>query len=206
MKMLSKTLGATLALALLGALGIGGYYAVKGIGAVFARLDYQVAAVLAIASVVALAAAIIVGASIRRATKSNRAIQLHAERVAAYQLFVEFWEDQVRERRGLRSQGTVRFTERLEKLNRRLVLHGHPSVLQAQASLLALVSVGGQPGRDLRSEFGEALMQIRKDLGWETYGVTAEELLALTADSGEAEAPTAVRPRRDRQPRISLSP
>jgi hypothetical protein len=206
MKMLGKTLGAILALGLLGALCIGGYYAVKGIGAVFARLDFQVAAVLAIASVVALAAALIVGISIRRASNSNRAVQFHAERVSAYQLFVEFWEDQVRERRGLKSQSTVRFTERLEKLNRKLVLHGHPSVVQAQTSLLALASIGGRPGRGLRSEFGEALMQIRKDLGSETYGLTAEHLLALTADSGDPEAPTAVRPRRDRQPRISLSP
>ena len=60
MKVISQTLALLSGLALLAALGIGGYRVILWIGQLFASLDYQVARIMAITSVVALLASIII--------------------------------------------------------------------------------------------------------------------------------------------------
>ena len=126
MKFFGQTLAVLFSLALLGVLGVGGYFALKRIGELFGSMDFQVAAVTAIASVVALLAALIIASSIRQAGKQNTAHQLHTEKAATYQLFIDLWEDLLRHGRDAEERSPDTLSEELLALDRRLLLYGSP--------------------------------------------------------------------------------
>jgi hypothetical protein len=206
MKLISKIVGTIFGFILVGGLGVGGYFSVKLIAERFARMDFQVATVTAIASVVALLAAVIVASSIRLASRENRANQLRAEKAATYQLFIDLWGDIVRQGRGTEDRSLNKLSEELQTLDRLLILYGSPVVVKAHAALQALRRGSGAQNPTVRSQLAKALMEIRKDLGSVTQGLTAQELeQLLLANFDKVSASAKADSHQDYQPRVSIA-
>ena len=169
MSLTVKTLGLLLGLALIAAIGAAAYFALELTVALFAALDAQVARVTAIGSVVALAASMIVTAGIRDAGRRVKAAQVREQRAATYQLFVDCWADPVNP------------PEKLEALDRLLALYGGVAVIKAHAALRTLAREKGARHPEVASQFGMALLEIRKDLGAaaDIRGISAAELQQL---------------------------
>lgn len=206
MKFFGPTLAVLFSLALLGVLGVGGYFALKFSVELFGSMDFQVAAVTAIASVVALLAALIIASSIRQAAKQNTANQLHTEKAATYQLFIDLWEDLLRHGRDSEDRSPNTLSEELLALDRRLMLYGSSGVVKAHAALRALERESGAQNPRVRSQFTKVLIETRQDLGLETQGLTAEEFLPLLgADSAKTSVPTNAGSYQNLTPRVSLA-
>ena len=167
MKIFGKTFGVLVGLALVGALGTGAYLALEFIVSLFASLEVQVARVTAIASVVVLLASMIVAAGIREAGRRSRVAQVREQKAATYQLFVDCWED------------SDTAPEKHQALDRLLALYGGGAVIKAHVALRTIAREKGSQHPDAASQFGKALLEIRKDLGDDGQGITAGELREL---------------------------
>ena len=178
MSMFGKSLGLLLGLALIAALGALAWLALDYIGALFAGLDAQVARVSAIGSVVVLAAAALIASAVRRAAARSRTERIHEQKLAAYQFFVECWQN----------ESTAPHT--LQALDRQLALYGGAAVIRAHAALRAIAREKGARHPEAQAALGKALLEIRRDLGSdaEARGITAPELEQLVlahAGSGQ---------------------
>jgi hypothetical protein len=206
MKLFGQSLAALFSLALLGALGVGGYFALKFSAELFGSMDFQVAAVTTIASVVALLVAWAIASSIRQASKQNTANQLYAEKAMAYQRFIDIWEGLFRHGRDSKGRDPNELSEELLALDHHLILYGGSSVVKAHVALRALERESGAQHPDTRSQFAKALIEIRNDIGSGTHDLTAEELQRLFfANSDRVRASTTASAYQDLQPRVSLA-
>lgn len=174
MNIFGQTISVLFALTLLGALGIGGYFAIDYIIALFSSMDTQVARVTAVASVVVLLAATLIASTIRQSGKQSRANPLHADKVSTYRLFVDTWTNLLHE-----GQGTIALSEALQALDQPLALHGSPAVIHAHNALRAWVAENGTQDPEAKTRFAKALLEVRKDIGSDTNGLTAEALSRL---------------------------
>lgn len=198
-KVLGNILGAFLALALTAALGFYGYLAAKRFIALFARLNFPVAMVTATATAAVLLAAIIIAGSIRRAGARSREAQLRAGKVEAYKLFIRLWEEMLRP--GQTAEAVAQLSRQMQDVNHLLLLHGCTAVLKTHASMQSL----NLP--DVRAQFAGALLAIRKDLGLESRGIDAKELVQLLlSDSDNPHSASRLGTHQDTQPRVSLAP
>jgi hypothetical protein len=179
MKAITGTLSLILSLAVLAGLGVGGYFALKFTAGLFKSLDTQVAAVTAIASTVMLLASVIIAAGIRKAGRESKANRLRAEKDATYKVFMQLWEELLRQGHGSKDQSPPASNEELEALDRLLILYAGVNVIKAHAALRALVREKGTQHPSVRSMFAGTLVEMRKDLGSQTHGLAAEELLQL---------------------------
>jgi hypothetical protein len=179
MTIFGQTISILFALAFLGALGIGGYWAIDYIAALFLSMDTQVARVTGVASVAVLLAAALIAGSIRQAGKQFRAIQFQADKAATYKLFIDTWTNLLRERGGSAKQSAFALPEVLQALDQPLALYGSPAVIKAHAAQRALAVERGMQNPEIRSQFSKALLEVRKDLGSDTRGLTAEALQDL---------------------------
>jgi hypothetical protein len=200
-----KTLSVLFGVAFLGALGIGGYFALTYIVERLRSMDFQVAAVVTITSVVALLATKIIVRSMRQASQQNTANQLHTEKAVIYQLFIDLWADLLRHGRDAEDRSPNELSEELRALDRRLMLYGSSGVVKAHAVLRALERDSGVHNPRVRSQVAKVLMEIRQDLGSEIQGLTAEELLPLLADADKASALVPASAYQDLTPRVSLA-
>jgi hypothetical protein len=178
MNVFGKTFGLLLGLALIGALGMGAWLALDYVGSLFAGLDAQVARVTAIGSAVVLAASALIASAVRRAAARSRTERIHEQKVAAYQFFVECWQN----------EGTA--PHALRALERQLALYGGAAVIRAHAALRAIAREKGARHPDAQSQLGKALLEIRRDLGSDAdvRGISAPELEQLVlahAGSGQ---------------------
>jgi hypothetical protein len=199
MKTIGNIFGTLLALALTAALGFYGYLAAKRFVVFFARLDFTVAMVTATASVTVLLAAMMIAASIRRAGAQGREAHLRVDKAEAYKLFIGLWEEVLRP--GQTADAVGRMSLQMQDVNHLLLLHGCTAVLKIHA---AMQSPNFQ---DARTQFAEALLAIRKDLGLESRGLEAKELVQLLlseSDKTQGSAPSSRL--QDSQPRVSLAP
>jgi hypothetical protein len=196
---LGNIFGALLALALTAALGYYGYIAVKRFAVLFARLDFTVAMVTATATMAVLLAAMIIAGSIRRAGARQIAANLRVGKAEAYKLFISLWEDALQP--GQTPEAIVQLSRRMQEVNHLLLLHGCTEVMKAHAAMQALDL------QQARAKFADTLLAIRKDLGLESRGLDAKELVQLLLSPSE-KAPSASRPgvHQDTQPRVSLIP
>ncbi|MGZ4843623.1 MAG: hypothetical protein ACXV7C_02885 [Candidatus Angelobacter sp.] len=196
---LGNIVGALLALALTAALGFYGYLAAKRFVALFARLDFPVAMVTATAAAAVLLAAIIIAGSIRRAGARSREVQLRAGKAEAYKLFIGLWEEVLRP--GQTAEAIVQLSRQMQDVNHLLLLHGCTAVVKAHAAMQALDL------QEARSQFADTLLAVRKDLGLESRGLDAKEMVQLLLTPSE-KAPGASRSgvHQDTQPRVSLAP
>lgn len=211
MKFFGQSLAVLFSLALLGVLGVGGYFALKRIGELFGSMNFQVATVTGIASVVTLLAALIIASSIRQASNQHKVHQLHTENAAMYQLFLDLWTDLLRHGRDSGDRSPDTWSGDLLALDRRLMLYGSSGVVKAHARLRALERDSGAHTPQVRLQVANVLLEIRQDLGIETQGLTAEELLALlpaAADKVSAPANASAyhtNSYQDPTPRVSLA-
>jgi hypothetical protein len=207
MKFLGQALSVLFGLACLGVLGVGGYYALKLLIELFGSLQSQVAAVTAIASGVALLGAVIIANGIRQVSMQNETHQPQVERVTTYQHFIDLWQKLLRHGREAEGQGPCTLSEELLALDRRLILYGSPEVVKAHTILRALERERGAHNPQVRLQAGKVVLEIRKDLGTETHGCTAEQLQQLLlVDSNRMRASVKVNSYQDLQPRVSLAP
>jgi len=199
MKTLGSIFGALLALALTAAIGYYGYIAAKRFVVLFARLDFTVAMVTATATVALLLAAMMIAGSIRRAGARNIEVQLRADKAEAYKVFVDLWEQALRP--GQTAEAIAQLSRQMQDANHLLLLHGCAAVVQAHAAMQALDL------QQARVKFADTLLAIRRDLGLESRGLDAKELVQLLLTPPE-KSPSASRPsvHQDSQPRVSLAP
>lgn len=196
---LGNIFGALLALALTAALGYYGYFAAKRFVVLFARLDFPVAMVTATATVAILLAAMIIAGSIRHAGARNIEVQRRADKAEAYKLFISLWEETLRP--GQTAEAIVQLSRQMQDVNHLLLLQGCTAVVQAHAAMQALDL------QEARARFADTLLAIRKDLGLESRGLDAKELVQLLLTPSE-KAPGSSRTsvHQDTQPRVSLIP
>jgi|GEM_PF-2009361 len=201
----SKTLSVLFGVALLGVLGVGGYFALICIVERLRSMDFQVAAVTTSASVVILLAALIIAKSIRQASQQHQAPQLRAEQAATYQRCTDLWGHLLRHGHGAEARSPHGLSDELLDLERLLLLYGSPGVLKAYAALRALERESGAHHPHVRAQFATLLLEMRQDLGSETTGLTAAALLPLLfAEAAQASTPVPAPAYQDLQPRVSL--
>ena len=196
MRYFGKTLGVLIGLALVAALGIGGYLGAKRIIALLARLDFQVEMVAAIGALALLLSAMIIAGSIRRAGALGREVQLHSAKAEAYRIFIGLWEQLFQSSQG--PEGVARFARQMQEVNLLLVLHGSAAVVKAHT---AMQTLGPE---EALAEFGNALIEIRKDLGLGSHGLSPEDLAqVLLTEPDNVRGSSRSSGRQDRQARVS---
>jgi len=196
---LGNILGVSLALALTAAIGFYGYLAAKRFVVLFARLDFPVAMVTATATVALLLSAMVISASIRRAGAQSREAQLRADKAEAYKLFIGLWEEVLRP--GQTAEAVAQMSRQMQDVNHLLVLQGVTAVVKAHAAMQTLNV------QDARTQFAAALLAIRKDMGLESRGLEAKELVQLLlSESDKAHGSARSSRLQDSQPRVSLAP
>jgi hypothetical protein len=195
MKMIGQIVAVLFGVSLLAAMGFGAYLALQYIGALFAGLDPQVASVTGIACVVALLGALAIASGIGAAIRQSKAVALREEKTATYQLFVDFWENLLRQGRARSDQLPEGLSEKLQLLDRLLALYGGAAVIRAHTALRDLERDKGTQHPDVRARFGEALAAVRKELGADEPRNAARELERLllpaldAGEGGTADAP-----------------
>jgi len=205
MKVFGQTLALLLGLALLAALGLGGYRVVTFIVGLFTSMDFQVARITAIASVVALLASLIIARGIRQAGRQNKATPLFEEKAKTYRLLIDLWYGLLRQGRGADDRSRTQSSDELRGLERLLALYASANVIKAHIALRALERDCGAQSPDVRLQFAKALLEIRKDLGSETAGLTPEDLQQLLfADSDKVAASANTNAYQDRQLHVAL--
>lgn len=171
MNTFEKAFGLLVALALLAALGAAAYLAFEFVVSQFAGLDAQVARVTAIGSTVALLAAMLIASGVRDAGRRSKASQIREQKAATYRLFVDCWIDSIR--RGAATH------EDMPALDRLLALYGGAAVVRSHALLRTMAQDKGAGHADVRARFGKALEEVRRDLGSDVGGLSAQELQRL---------------------------
>jgi hypothetical protein len=176
---------------LVGGVGVGAFFGIKRLVAPFQRIDFQPGMLAAIGAVALLLAARIIAGGIR----SAGAQRLHESKAEAYGKFIGLWEELL----GAGHSGDARLARQMQNVNRLLLLHGKASVVKAHAAMQ------GMDQTDARAQFGDALLEIRKDLGLDSFGLPPEELVQLLlgdGDDGRGLGDTDTH--RERGPRVSL--
>jgi hypothetical protein len=206
MKLVGQTLAILFILALAGTLGVAGYFALKFGVELFARMDFQVAAVTIMASAVMLLVAFAIARSIRQASRQKKAHQLFTEKTLAYQRFVDVWVCLLRQGDDAEDRHLSESSKELMALDRHLALYAGSKVLKLYAALRVLARESGSQHPDAKSQFIKALTEIRREFGLDTDDLTAHELQQLFfANADRASASTTVRAYHDLQPRVSLA-
>ncbi len=188
MKILGNAFAMLVVLALLGALGAGGYFAFDYVAALFSSLDPQTAKIAGFAALVALLAAAIVAGGLRRASGliANRP---SAETHATYRLFVDLWQGLLGPAGAAETREPAETSADLRTLELMLSLYGSPEVLRAHASLRALRREGRTRDDESRREFAKTLLEMRKELRSDTRGLATEELRQLLLPAARASDP-----------------
>jgi len=201
MRLFNKTVSVLCALALLSVLGGAAFVALKFLLRLAGTLEADISATTATTLVVIFVAALVVAGSIRGASRRSAAGQLLGPKAATYQLSVALWERVLAE--GPTEQGTAASAEELRAADRMLALYGSAAVIKAHAALRAAARDGDAP----RALLTKMLLEMRKDLGAETWGLKPEVLSKLLAGGREQEPESGAREAfQGRAPRVSLAP
>jgi hypothetical protein len=185
MRGLGQALGVLFGLALLGAVGVGGYVAIKEIATLLDGVDSPVGRDAVVVSAVLLVAALAITRTIRQSRERARGNQLQSDKAATYRLFVDLRTHLLREGHSSVDGNTAEIFDGLQALTRLLALYGSPAVIKAHIALRALERDDGSDAASVRAQFGKALMEIRKDLGAKTLGLQAADLLELLLPGAE---------------------
>lgn len=181
-----KITGALIGVSILAGIAWGAYLALEWVIAMFAGLDTEVARVTGLASLVVLLSAAIVAQSIRAANRPAKAPQVSTEvadinreeRLASYQLFLDFWQNAQRQGKPAAAwQGPM--ADKLEVLERLLALHGSVALVQAHAKLRKQALMAEATPAQLQACIAQALLAIREELGSGTSPEAAQALQEL---------------------------
>ena len=153
--------------------------------------------VTATATVAVLLAATIIAAGIRRAGAQNRSFQLRAEKAQVYKLFIGLWEEVLRP--GQTAEAVGQLSQQMQHVGHLLMLYGCTTVVKAHAAMQQL----DLP--EARAQLADALLAMRKDLGLESRGLQAKDLVQLLlSESDQTGRSSRPGSRQDIQPRVSL--
>jgi hypothetical protein len=152
----------------------------------FTSLDFQAARITMIASVVAILAAIIIARAIQQSGRQQIVKQLMEGKAATYRQLIDQWHDLLRSGGGAEDRGRAQLPEELRSLERSLAVFGAGRVLKAYVALRDLERERGLQSPEVRSQLAKVLLEIRKDLGSDTVGLTAEDLRHLLFADAEA--------------------
>jgi hypothetical protein len=171
----ARIISASLGAALLAAAGFGLYVAAARSARLLSAFDLRFAVVALIASLVVLLAATIVAASVRRLGRSGGEAA-HAEKAATYQLFVDLWGPLLQPGGAAEVGSPYPWPAERQALTRLTALYGSPGVVRAYAAFSASAGESVADSQQARAHFAGTLLEMRRDLGSETRGLTAEEL------------------------------
>ncbi|MDT7604487.1 MAG: hypothetical protein QOF61_2484 [Acidobacteriota bacterium] len=161
------------------AVGYGGYFAAPRVARTFSAFELRPVGAGVLASLAVLLAAIIAASSIHQSGRARKAGTLHAEKIATYQFYTDLWVPLLRLERAPADRGPYPWPAERQALDRLISLYGSPGVVKAYAAFCAAAGESVANTLPARSQFVKALLEMRKDLGSETWGLTAEELLQL---------------------------
>ena len=176
---------------LVAAAGYGGYLAAPRVARALSALEFRPAGAAMLTSLGVLLATIIAACIVRQSGRARKAGALHAEKVATYQFYTDLWVPLLRLEHAPADRGSYPWPAERQALDRLMSLYGSPGVVKAYAAFRASAGESVANAPPARSQFAKALLEMRKDLGSETWGLTAEELRQLffaSPDQGAAHA------------------
>jgi hypothetical protein len=197
MKIISQTFSILVGLLLLGALAFTGIAAIEYVGTLYMSIDPQLARITASVLFVVLIAAWTIAHSLRKASAQRMRQQLGDEITAAYQYFMDFWIEIIDHGHLPDSDPESQHT-----LDRIMALYGSTEAIKAHLALKAMMQEKDMQVADMRTQFGKALLAMRKDLGVDTQGITAQELvqLVLSEPNPEVQSTGLAQPKPDSEP------
>jgi len=196
-KTINQAFAILVGLLLLGALVIAGIAAIEYISSLYMALDPQLARATAIVLFVVLIAAWIITHSIRRAAAQQMRQQFSNEISATYQYFVDHWIEIIDHGRQSDSN-----PEAQQVLDRLIALYGSADAIKAHLALRTMMQQKDMQDANMHAQLGKALLAIRKDLGSDTQGITAQELQQLVLPEPDLD----VRPDDLAQPQLDSEP
>lgn len=195
MKNFSQTLATLIGLLLLGVAAYAAIAAIKYFGMLYMALDPQTAKLTTFISIIVLLCTLAIAHGIRIAAMRRMRQQLGMEIAAAYQYFMDYWGEMLNQKIPVNKS-----PEMLQTLGRFMALYGNSEVLKAHMALQTMMQEGGAQAADMRAQFGKALFAMRKDLGADTAGITAQQLQRLVLQEQDGKGPATVAPQSQSAP------
>lgn len=207
MNTISKILGVNIACALICGAGVGAYFGFKYVVRAFNSSKFYVDPITAMAWAVTLLAALIIANSIRRAGQQRGSIHQLKDKSEAYQVFVSLWTALLHTGLGCERRNHPKTEEELKALDGLMVLCASRGVVRSHAALRDLERKYGGQDQRVWAQFAVTLLEIRRDLGLEPFGLKPAEVLQLVlGESGQAHSSSQPVAHQDTQPRVSLEP
>jgi hypothetical protein len=175
LKVFNTILGLVFGLALLMALLAGGYLLVRYVVDLPGTLDPPMVTIIAIASVVALLCTTIIASSLKSRDHREHETGTRVERAYIYKQLLSMsnpWDKQKGE--GNSDTNSERF-----RLKQRLAVWGSPGVITAYAKLERRTGQEGPQDDGVQLLLSQLIMEMRKDLGQSTSGLTEGDILDL---------------------------
>src|SRR5678810_822558 len=116
MKPLGVFFGVLFGIALLGALAVAGYFALKFGLDLFGTLEPQAATITAIASVVALLCATIIAGGFKWTGRKEAEVQVRADKSDLYETISVIWVEKLNKRMQAMDQGSENELKKIERL------------------------------------------------------------------------------------------
>jgi hypothetical protein len=174
MKTINQTFSIFVGLLLLGALAYGGIAAIEYVSSLFMSLDPQLARAATIILLVVLITGWTFSRSVRKAAGQKVRQQLISEIATTYQYFTEYWIRAI----NLKYLSN-NAPETQHDLDRLMALYGSAEAINAHLALRTMFLKKDMQPAEMRTQFGKALLAIRKDLGADSQGLSAKDLAQL---------------------------
>jgi hypothetical protein len=205
MKAISKLVSVVILVALVGVTGLGTYFGFKFFVRAFSSLRSHIDPLTAIVWGVILMIVLIIARSMRSQGHTPVADHLAKQKSEAYQVFVSLWSSVFLQGPGFDDQSHSK-EEELKALDRLLILYGGPGVVKAHVALRDLVHTYGAQDQRVSIQFADTLLEIRKDLGLNSQGLSRTYLVnMLQQGTGQIQYPAQRNALTDMQPRVSLA-
>lgn len=183
------------ALFLLGVLAVTGITTINYARTLYTSLDPQIAHALIASLFAALVVAWFIARVVRKIVVQRMRRQLKDEVTATYQYFVDYWTGAMD--RAEKSDGNP---EALQTLDRLMALYGGTEVLKAHLAMREMQQDRDAKSGEMLTQFGKALLAMRRELGAGTTGISAAQLQQLVMPEPSAVVPAAELPQHEPAP------
>ena len=174
MKPLGIFFGVILGIVLLGALAVGGYFALRFGLDLFGTLEPQVATMTAIASVVVLLCASIIAGGFKWTGRKEAEVQVRVDKSNLYERVLLIWGEKLSHGTKAMDQATE---DELIKLERLLTLRGNSKVIKTYIELQVLEKNAALHSPEIPSQVAKVLLEMRKDLGQSVLNLNESDLV-----------------------------
>jgi len=194
MNTIATLFAVALVAALVGALGLGGYYAFDLAAGLFERMDSDLARAAVLVAALLLLAALLVAGAIHRAAVRIQASRLSEEQGASYRLFVDLWGGLLDKPAALGGRDAQALGKDIRALDLMLSLYGSVPVLRAHTTLRSQWQARGVLDEAARDEFVQAVAAMRRHLGTApgSGGADALRQLLVPAPAGSKDGAAAL--------------